>query len=213
MRLIYLAILVSITTSIFYFKGGLVLGFFGEWKKSAVSKKISAVKPKFLINKAEALKPVSHQFTFFETLNDKTMTKYVGLHGEILPVSSPVKPVSLFKEKNISSLMAEPAKSDQKSKTVYIVQKEKQPSPSTLHGIFVQVSSFRNQNKAGALKTKLQEKGFDSFLIETELSNNKGKWYRVFLGKYSDEELAAKDAERARKELRINAVVVRKTLR
>ena len=74
MRLIYLAILVSITTSIFYFKGGLFLGFFGEWKKSAVSKKISAVKPKFLINKAEALKPVSHQFTFFETLNDKTMT-------------------------------------------------------------------------------------------------------------------------------------------
>ena len=39
MRLIYLAILVSITTSIFYFKGGLLLGFFGEWKKPAVSKK------------------------------------------------------------------------------------------------------------------------------------------------------------------------------
>ena len=212
MRLIYLAILVSITTSIFYFKGGLLLGFFGEWKKPAVSKKVSAVKPKFLINKAEALKPVSHQFTFFETLNDKTMTKYVGLHGEMLPVSSPAKPGSLFKEKNISSLVVEPAKSGQKSKILNNFQKEKQISPSTLHRFFVQVSSFRNQKKAGALKTKLQEKGFDSFLIETELSNNKGKWYRVFLGKYSDEELAAKDAERARKEFRFNAVVVRKTL-
>ena len=116
MRLIYLAILVSITTSIFYFKGGLLLGFFGEWNKPAVSKKVSAVKPKFLINKAEALKPVSHQFTFFETLNDKTMTKYVGLHGEMLPVSSPAKPVFLFKEKNISSLVVEPAKSDLKSR-------------------------------------------------------------------------------------------------
>ena len=112
MRLIYLAILVSITTSIFYFKGGLLLGFFGEWKKPAVSKNVSVVKPKFLINKAEALKPVSHEFTFFETLNDKTMTKYVGLHGEMLPVSSPAKPVSLFKEKNISSLVVEPAKSE-----------------------------------------------------------------------------------------------------
>ena len=212
MRLIYLAILVSITTSIFYFKGGWLLGFFGEWKKPAVSKKVSAVKPKFLINKAEALKPVSHQFTFFETLNDKTMTKYVGLHGEMLPVSSPAKPVSLFKEKNISSLVVEPSESDLKSKTLNIVQKEKQPSPSTLHRFFVQVSSFRNQKKAGALKTKLQEKGFDSFLIETELSNNKGKWYRVFLGKYSDGELAANDAERARKEFRFNAVVVKKTL-
>ena len=213
MRLIYLAILVSITTSIFYFKGGLLLGFFGEWKKPAISKKVSAVKPKFLINKAEALKPVSHQFTFFETLNDKTMTKYVGLHGEMLPVSSPAKPVSLFKEKNISSLVVEPAKSGQKSKILNNFQKEKQISPSTLHRFFVQVSSFRNQKKAGALKTKLQEKGFDSFLIETELSNNKGKWYRVFLGKYSDEELASKDAERARKEFRLNAVVVNKTLR
>ena len=212
MRLIYLAILVSITTSIFYFKGGLLLGFFGEWKKPAISKKVSAVKPKFLINKAEALKPVSHQFTFFETLNDKTMTKYVGLHGEMLPVSSPAKPVSLFKEKNISSLVVEPAKSGQKSKILNNFQKEKQISPSTLHRFFVQVSSFRNQKKAGALKTKLQEKGFDSFLIETELSNNKGKWYRVFLGKYSDEELASKDAERARKEFRFNAVVVKKTL-
>ena len=212
MRLIYLAILVSITTSIFYFKGGLLLGFFGEWKKPAVSKKVSAVKPKFLINKAEALKPVSHQFTFFETLNDKTMSKYVGLHGEMLPVSSPAKPVSLFKEKNISSLVVEPAKSGQKSKILNNFQKEKQISPSTLHRFFVQVSSFRNQKKAGALKTKLQEKGFDSFLIETELPNHEGKWYRVFLGKYSDEELARKDAERARKEFRLNAVVVSKTL-
>ena len=95
MRLIYLAILISITTLTFYFKDGLLLGFFGEGKKPTVSKKVSAVKPKFLINKAEALKPVSHQFTFFETLNDKTMTKYVGLNGEILPVSAPFKPVVL----------------------------------------------------------------------------------------------------------------------
>ena len=99
MRLIYLAILISITTLTFYFKDGLLLGFFGEGENPVVRKKVSVVKPKFLVDKAEALKPVSHQFTFFETLNDKTLTKYVGLHGEILPVSSPAKPVFLFKEK------------------------------------------------------------------------------------------------------------------
>ena len=212
MRLIYLAILISITTLTFYFKDGLLLGFFGEWNKPGVSKKVSAVKPKFLINKAEALKPVSHQFTFFETLNDKTMTKYVGLHGEMLPVSSTTKPVFLFKEKNISSLIVEPAKSDLKSRTIKFGKQGRKTSPSTLLRFFVQVSSFRNQMKAGALKIKLQEKGFDSFLIETELPNHGGKWYRVFLGKYSDEELAEKDAERARKEFRLDGVVVRKTL-
>ena len=212
MRLIYLTILISITTSTFYFKDGLLLGFFGEGKKPTVSKKVSAVKPKFLINKAEALKPVSHQFTFFETLNDKTMTKYVGLNGEILPVSSPAKPVHLFKKKSIPRLVVEPAKSDLKSKTLKIAQEEKKLSQSTLIRFFVQVSSFRNQKKAGTLKIKLQEKGFDSFLIEKELPNHEGKWYRVFLGKYSDEELAVKDAGRARKEFRLNAVVVKKTL-
>ncbi len=179
----------------------MLLGFFGEWNKPTVSKKISAVKPKFLVNKAEALKPVSHEFSFFETLNDKTMTKYVGLHGEMLPLSSPAKPVPLFEKKNTSSVAVEPLKSD---------LKEKQPLP--FHQFFVQVSSFRDQKKAGALKTKLQEKGFDSFLIEMELSNHEGKWYRVFLGKYSNKELASKDAERARKEFSLNAVVVRKTL-
>ena len=212
MRLIYLAILISITTLTFYFKDGLLLGFFGEGEKPVVRKKVSVVKPKFLVNKAEALKPVSHQFTFFETLNDQTMTKYVGLNGEILPVSSPAKPVFLFKEKDVPRLAVEPAKSDQKSKTLKIIQDEKKPSQLPLLRFFVQVSSFRNQKKAGALKTKLQEKGFDSFLIATELPNRGGKWYRVFLGKYSDEELAVRDAERARKEFRLNAVVVRKTL-
>jgi len=212
MRLIYLTILISITTSTFYFKDGLLLGFFGEGKKPAVSKKVSVVKPKFLVNKAEALKPVSHQFTFFETLNDQTMTKYVGLNGEILPISSPAKSVHLFKEKSIPRLVFEPAKSDLKSKPLKVAQEGKKPPPSTLLRFFVQVSSFRNQKTAGALKVKLQEKGFDSFLIATELPNHGGKWYRVFLGKYSDEELAVRDAERVRKEFRVNAVVVRKTL-
>ena len=212
MRLIYLAILVSITTSIFYFKGELLLDFFWEWNKPAVSKKVSAVKPKFLINKAEALKPVSHQFTFFETLNDKTMTKYVGLHGEMLPVSSPDKPVFLFKKNKNSSLVIERAKSDLKPRAIKIAQEDKKLSPSKSLRFFVQVSSFRNHIKAGALKIKLQEKGFDSFLIVTELPNHGGKWYRVFLGKYSDEELAEKDAERARKEFRLNGVVVSKAI-
>ena len=140
------------------------------------------------------------------------MTKYVGLHGEMLPVSSPDKPVFLFKKKDNPSLVIERAKSDLKPRAIKIAQEDKKLSPSKSLRFFVQVSSFRNHIKAGALKIKLQEKGFDSFLIETELPNHGGKWYRVFLGKYSDEELAEKDAERARKEFRLNGVVVSKAI-
>ena len=84
-----------------------------------------------------------------------------------------------------------------------------QPSGSTFA---VQVSSFRDEKKAGILKTDLQIKGFDAFMMEAELPNHGGKWYRVFLGRYRDEELARKDAELARKEHKLNSVIVRKTI-
>ena len=76
------------------------------WYKPAISKKVRAIKPKSLVNKLADLKPVSHQFTFFETLQDKTMTKYVGLNGKILPISSPSKPIVLpSKGKNNANII------------------------------------------------------------------------------------------------------------
>jgi cell division protein FtsN len=64
---------------------------------------------------------------------------------------------------------------------------------------------------ASALKMKLQKKGFDAYLMEIELPNDGGKWYRVFLGQYVDEVLARKAAERARQEYKLNAAVIKKT--
>ena len=173
--------------------------------KPAISKKVRAVKPQPLIKKIEVLKPVSHKFTFFETLEDKTMTKYVGLHGEMLPVSPPSKPVFASKVKKLSKQVPPPI-----SKLVSQKNIKEMRVPLTPLRFAVQVSSFRNEKMARELKTKLKDKGFDSFLMETELPNQGGKWFRVFLGKYNNEELARKDAKRARKEYKLNAVVLRK---
>jgi len=208
MRLIYLIFLILTTSSIFYFKDKLSLDFFGVWKKQVpVSKKISVVKPKSLINKLEDLKPVSPQFTFFETLKDKTMTKYVGLHGEILPFPLPSKSLNHKKKKSVKTPITRSLKAQVKEDVK--VENKPQSSVSTFA---VQVSSFRDQQKAGILKTDLQEKGFDAFLMETELPNHGGKWYRVFLGQYNDAGLARKEAERARKRHKLNSVIVRKTI-
>ncbi len=209
MRLIYLAIIVLVTTSLIYYKDGLLPGFFQGWEKTSVVKKVSAVKPKSLINKAEALKPVSHKFTFFETLEDKTMTKYVGLHGEILPVSLPS---SAKPSKPLLKPAVKPAKPESKVQVAKLIQEEKKPPTTTSYRFAVQVSSFRNEKMAGALKIKLQKKGFDAFLMETELPNHGGKWFRVFLGHFSDEGMAKKAADQARLEHKLNAVVVRNTL-
>ncbi len=208
MRLIYLIFLILITSSVFYFKDRLGLDFFGIWNKQVpVSKKVSAVKPKSLINKSEDLKPVSPQFTFFETLQDKTMTKYIGLHGEVLPFPLPVKPSNLKETKSVKM----PIKSRVRAQVKENIQVENKPE-SSVSTYAVQVSSFRDEKKAGILKSDLQVKGFDAFLMEAELPNHGGKWYRVFLGRYNDQDLARKDAERARQKHKLNSVIVKKTI-
>ena len=177
------------------------------WYKPPISKKVRAVKPKSLVNKLADLKPVSRQFTFFETLQDKTMTKYVGLNGEILPISSPSKQL------NLPSKRKRVLKRDlHSSKQKLEVKGYKNPPRPTEPYFAVQISSFRNENSANKLIMKLRKKGFDSFLMETELPNHGGKWFRVFLDKYSEEDLAYKAAERVRQQYKLNAVVVRKTL-
>jgi hypothetical protein len=202
MRLFYLTIFILVCSSVVYFNDGLLPGFFQGGGNSSVVKKVSAVKPKSIVNKTEALGPVSHQFTFFETLKDKTMTKYVGLHGEMLPVSLPARPAR-------SRKIIEPAKLKPKKNIKTVVTEEKK-SPK-LPRFAVQVSSFRDVKMASVLKKKLQKKGYDAYLMEIELPNHGGVWHRVFLGQYVDEALARKAAERARQEHKLNAVVVKKT--
>jgi hypothetical protein len=201
MRFLYFTIFILTTLSVVYFNDGLFPGFFSGGENSSVIKKVSAVKPKSIVNKSEALGPVSHQFTFFETLEDKTMTKYVGLHGEMLPVSLPEKPARSH------SKIVDPEKFESK-KNVKAIEVKK---PLMLPRFAVQVSSFRDVKMASALKMKLQKKGFDAYLMEIELPNDGGKWHRVFLGQYVDEVLARKAAERARQEYKLNAAVIKKT--
>ena len=204
MRLLYLTIFILAISSVVYFNDELLPGFFQG--NPSVVKKVSAVKPKAIVDKTEALGPVSHQFTFFETLKDKTMTKYVGLHGEMLPVSLHAKPVVSPHRKIIEPAKLEPKKNIKAHETVAGEKK-----PSILPRFAVQVSSFRDLKMASVLKMKLQKKGFDAYLRKIELPNHGGVWHRVFLGQYTDEALARKAAERARQEHKLNAVVIKKT--
>ncbi len=213
MKLFLVFILVAVPA--FYFKDAPLLEIFRESMRASSQeiKKASAVKPKSLLKKIEVLQPVSPRFTFFETLDDPEMKKYVGLKGEILPVSLPQKPAkSIFQSTTQLPVPAKPEPEEKaKSKTEEIVSEEKTTSAPEVLPFSVQVSSFRDEKRAGAMKMQLREKGFDAFLMATELPGRGGKWHRVFLGRYSDETLAREAAKRARQEHKLNAVVVRKT--
>ena len=184
----------------------LTAGFQG---KNASVKKISAVKPK----REKIKEPEIPVYTFFETLNDPTMTRYVGLNGKFLPepaqsTTSPVVPAKIsttpppVEKIEDSEPAAKPEKKQKKEiRSVPIVE--------GLPRYAVQVGSFRDEGRAGALKIRLQKKGFDAFLMQTKVTGN--TWYRVFLGRYADEKKAQEAALLAKNDYKLNAVVVSKT--
>ena len=203
MRLLLVMIFLVASAVGLHFSGiNLLSGF---QKKEASAKKLRAVKPKFIrdkVAKAASDKPI---YTFFEILNDPTMTRYVGLNGKLLPAKIAATPLIPPAEKQVESEpLAKPEiKHDRNIRT-----------PTEIGGrprYAVQVSSFRDAGRAGALKMHLQEKGFDAFLMQAELADHAGTWHRVFLGRYADEEKAQEAARMARSLYNLNAVVVRKT--
>ena len=194
-------------------------GIISKFQESATSPiRERAVKPESIRNKVK--EPVSSKpvYTFFETLADPTMTQYVDLKGGVIGtaitpekikvVSAKIKvtPASIAPVEKISKLeTAIKPKSKQNPKSETSVSSEiKRPTRYA-----VQVSSFRDEARAGALKVRLQKNGFDAFLMHTELANK--AWYRVFLGRYADAQKAQDAANLIKNKYKLNAVVVRKT--
>ena len=201
MRLLLVMIFLVASAVGLHFSGINLLG--GFQKKEASVKKLRAVKPKFIRDKVAQVASDKQVYTFFETLNDPTMTRYVGLNGKLLPAkstaTSSIPPVAKTEQ---SEPLAEP-----EIKHDLDIRTEIEGRPRYA----VQVSSFRDAGRAGALKMRLQEKGFDAFLMQAELADHAGTWHRVFLGRYADEKKAQEAARMVRSQYKLNAVVVRKT--
>ena len=160
MRLLLVMIFLVASAVGLHFSGiNLLSGF---QKKEASAKKLRAVKPKFIrdkVAKAASDKPI---YTFFEILNDPTMPRYVGLNGKLLPTKIAATPLIPPVEKQVES---EPlAKPEIKHDLDIRTEINGRPRYA------VQVSSFRDAGRAGALKMRLQEKGFDAFLMQAELA-------------------------------------------
>jgi len=194
-------------------------GIISKIQESATSpKRERAIKPESIRNKVKEpvfSKPV---YTFFETLADSTMTQYVDLKGgvigtaitpkkiKVVPAKIKVTSDTIVPVEKISKL--EPTKNP-KIKQTLISKTSVSPEIKELTRYAVQVSSFRDAARAGALKVLLQKNGFDPFLMQTELDNE--AWYRVFLGRYAGEQKAQDAANLVKNKYDLNAVVVRTT--
>ena len=186
-----------------YFSG--IINFFEENLSSP--KKMIAVKPESIRNQVK--EPTSHKrvYTFFDTLNDSTMTQYVDLKGKLIPSVRSTKKAPSVSTKTLTTLplVKKTARLEHTAKLVEIVS----PKINAEYRYVVQVGSFREEARAGALKELLHKNGFEAFLRQTNLADQ--EWHRVFIGQYVDEQKANKAASLVRTKFNLDAKVRRKT--
>jgi septal ring-binding cell division protein DamX len=194
-------------------------GIISKFQESAISPaKERAIKPESIRNKVKEPVSIKPVYTFFKTLNDPTMTQYVDLKGGVIGEALTYEKIKIFPAKiNVTPASIEAiekiSKLEPEIKPKYKQNPKKDTSVSseikTPNLYAVQVSSFRDEARARALKIRLKKNGFDAFLMQTELANE--SWYRVFLGRYADEQKAQDAAIRVKNNYKLNAIVVRKT--
>ena len=186
-----------------YFSG--IINFFEENLSSP--KKMIAVKPESIRNQVKEPTPRKTVYTFFDTLNDSTMTQYVDLEGKLIPSVRSTKKAPSVSTKTLTTLplVKKTARLEHTAKLIEIVP----PKINAEYRYVVQVGSFREEARAGALKELLHKNGFEAFLRQTNLADQ--EWHRVFIGQYVDEQKANKAASLVRTKFNLDAKVRRKT--
>ena len=213
-------ILIAFSGPGIYFGGQKAVGYFsGDGRgKPVVVKKISPVKPKMIRNKDsdKTSDRGKERFTFFEILNDPNMEKIVGLDGSIIANASLSVKEKALRKKPVSStppansrIPASPAAETNNPTATKNPAGQSGTQPGDDFNFTVQVSSFKDLNRAEALRKKLELKGFPAFIKMAALPEQ-GEWFRVFLGRYKDWESASLAAQKARDEETLNAVVLRR---
>jgi cell division septation protein DedD len=186
-----------------------IINFFEENVPSP--KKMTAVKPKSIGNQVKGLTPRTTVYTFFDTLNDSTMTQYVDLEGKLMPpvlstkkaipVSRKILSTSPSGKKTARLENTVKLENSQKSKSVAIIT----PKIKAEYRYVVQVGSFRDEARALNLANLLHKNGFDSFFRQTDLADQ--VWHRVFIGRFVDEQKAHKAASMARSQFGLDAKI------
>lgn len=132
------------------------------------------------------LKSESQQITFHEVLENK--------------VDQTIKSVELVKENNPSQFVEGP---DVPFKPPTVKESKKEEGRYTL-----QVGSFAEETKAHEVEDRMSRLGLSVFVREVALPQ-KGKWYRVYVGRYPDMKEADSAKDRLYKEHHVMPVVVK----
>jgi cell division protein FtsN len=180
-----------------FFSWTKALQFYADRQNISFQKTISS-KPSNIKDKqpfVESDTSTSDAFTFFDTLDDPSMKKYIGLNGTT---------VTLKEEDNYRSsdltlrVKKKPAprnslavsKNIRASNTIDIKNKKK--TDSSIPGFVLQVGSFQDLSRADTLKEKLTKSDYSVFISSTWIEEKGRPLHRVFVGTF----FRKKDAEK-----------------
>ena len=160
-------------------------------KVSVSPKKQIVSKPKNFNKTYKSVEPqglIKDEYTFFNTLHDPSMQKFVGLEGIVVKnnevSSDKLMALALNKANSRDIKLNDPIVKN----NIQSINKDNQTSEKNkniIPGFSIQVGSFQKIELAELLEIGLENKGYPVY-VESALINEKGQvWYRVFVGRFS----------------------------
>ncbi|MBT6602152.1 MAG: SPOR domain-containing protein [Nitrospina sp.] len=196
----------------FFFDSIKALDFFSI-KKNISFDKIISIKPLDVKDKQALVESGASSlgsFTFFDTLNDPAMKKYIGLSGNVISEKEKAlqKPNVLTSKKDNSLdpqvISAIPRKIITPStKNLYRQRQIESSEP----GFVLQVGSFQDFNKAVILKNKLIKRDYTVYITSTLIEKKGYILNRVFVGKFLRKVEAEKVAVKIKESEKIEPLV------
>ena len=180
-----------------------IFQFFSNKENTSLQKIISSkpdnIKDKQVLIESEI--NTFEDFTFFDTLDDPSMKKYIGLNESIVSLKKEdynrSNDLILSTKRNSASLSTPPIPTSSSISTVIDIKNVKKNNSST-RGFALQVGSFQDFKRADSLKNKLAKYDYPVFISSTLLKSNEQTLYRVLVGTFSRK----KDAEKVAIEIK-----------
>ena len=186
-----------------FFSSTISFNFFSD-KKNIFLKKIISSKPKNMKDKQALVESgisTPEDFTFFDTLDDPAMKKYLALNGSIVSL----KDENYYKSNDLTprvngspaSKVTQPVSGNFSISGARKLKGQNQSEPST-SGFVLQVGSFQEFQRADDLKNKLIKSDYSVFISSTWVEEKRKALHRVFVGTF----LKKIDAEKAAVEIK-----------
>ena len=186
-----------------FFSSTISFDFFSD-KENIFLKKIISSKPKNMKDKQALVESgisTPEDFTFFDTLDDPAMKKYLALNGSI----ASLKDENYYKSNDLTprvngspaSKVTQPVSGNTSISGAKKIKGQKQTESSTA-GFVLQVGSFQVFQRADDLKNKLINGDYPVFISSTWVEEKRKALHRVFVGTF----LKKIDAEKAAVEIK-----------